>query len=214
MFNRNPLRSIFANYRCNVKCLLAQSPNVHKSKQAIWHSTTLPCILYRFICVDDFSFFSSQRESDAFSVYSFELTENMIISGAPFREAEAIQEEEETDGSRRKISTSNIVTITPATPNAEPQLLEMSPASPNAGNRSNFGMQDTEERNSPAGGANSPMSGKTSPTSGRSTPGSANKKQSYENGSSKVRGSTVVQNLILAHLNNPEKLFTNFFPFD
>ena len=131
----------------------------------------------------------TQRDSDAFSVYSFEITENMtFISGMPFQ-AEAIQEEEESEGGNRKSSNPNIVTVTPATPSRERNISGSNPSLPaSTNNHPGSGSLHEQERNSSAG-RKSPMStGRNTPSSGRNTPGSINKTSHHSrNGSMKVR---------------------------
>ena len=103
-----------------------------------------------------------------------------FISGTPFHQAEAIQEEEESDGGMRKISNTNSVTITPATPSRDHETFGSSPDHPGSG-------QSMHGKNSNVGGRNTPSSGRNTPASGRNTPGSGIKTSPHRNGSSKVR---------------------------
>lgn len=108
-----------------------------------------------------------------------------FISGAPFH-AEAIQEEEESDGGSRKISNSNIVTITPATPSQEQKSVGSSPNSPQTAHRPGSGQ--SQDRNNSAGKRSYTSSGRNTPSSGRNTPGNGVKGSHHRNGSTKVRG--------------------------
>ena len=99
----------------------------------------------------------------------------LFVSGAPFPE-DTIQEEEESEGSSRKISAEKIVTITPATPCPEFD----SPKSRASNNSKSSGKQSKTGRTTPNSGRNTPLDGRNTPGSGRSTPLNA-----Y--GSSKVR---------------------------
>lgn len=118
-----------------------------------------------------------QRDSDAFSVYSFEFTDNMVVVPSPhFRET--IQEEDEIDGDIQ--SNPNIFTITPATPIHESNKSspeKVAPIRPKYGEKakSKSSANQKEKQTSPDKRSGTPRSGRSTPNEDSSTPSSEDK---------------------------------------
>ena len=100
--------------------------------------------------------FYEQKDADSFSVYSFELTENMTFISGPF--GETIQEEEESEMGHNGLDTSlnPVIELTPVPQATKMQKNGSKPSTPNKADKPRFDGKSGSDKRKSVNGKKSP----------------------------------------------------------